>query len=78
MKKDKLNAELFQANIQGANEGGEYWFLIADNINNKIWLDMSNKYKTVDRKLNRLIDRRDTKKKKKIVDSSRESSKKQT
>jgi hypothetical protein len=37
------------------HEWRKYWLLIEDNMKNKMKLEMSNKCKTLDRKLNRLI-----------------------
>jgi hypothetical protein len=54
-KKELLNLELYTCHIQATNEWGKEWYIIHEPIQDSINLEMEKKYKTMDDKINKLI-----------------------
>jgi hypothetical protein len=53
-KKDQLNKQLYALHLQTAQEWGNAWPIITDYVNDSIKRTMTDKHKTIDRKLNNL------------------------
>ena len=59
-KKEQLNKELYNIHLQAASEWGTLWDTISNNIHESTHNTMDNKYKTIDQKLKRLTQNRET------------------
>jgi hypothetical protein len=54
MKKEQLNKKLYQAHLKVAQEWGNTWHIVRNNVHESINKEMDKKYNNINQKLNKL------------------------